>query len=143
METQKTVMNAMAVLKKPIFIEENHENLMTIYGIMYNKYVEAKNTKEGNPISGYLDYLGGMSNLLKVAEFSETDDKEFYVIPKYGLTISTPKHECAKVITIVAKGLVEYETYDFEESIEWNDGEVDSEDQHLIISPSLIERYTK
>ena len=143
METQKSVMNAMAVLKKPIYIEENHENRMTIYGVMYNKDIEENNTNEGNPISVYLDYLGGISNLLNVAEFSETDDKEFYIIPKYGITISTPKHECAKLITIMAKGLVQYDTYEFEQPIEWNDGEVDSEDQHLIITPSLIDRYTK
>lgn len=138
MGNNKNLMNGILVFDRSIKINDN-----TIYGLVYNAEFKKSNTEDWNNLSTYVAYLVGTEYFLKNGG-SISDDGYLWTMPDKIHTImcNTSLH---RILDVLMKGVVDYKTFEFDDPIVWEEGEVDDDGEtaHFIISPELINRYIK
>ena len=136
-ETSNTIYDALAVLSRPIKIDSEQ-----IYGLLYN--IEEENQLNKLTACGLEPYI----NFLVAIERWEknggcvTDNCESWNIPDWPNTIKcdTPFQ---RVVCHLMDGEVKIIRHEFDHPLEWDESEVDNLEPRLVISQSLIDRYTK
>ena len=136
MSKNNLVKNGLAVFEHPIQFEGTN-----VYGFLYNKEEELKNRNDGNPISHYIGYLFGTSQLYKVGGYIHPKTKEWR-IPAYNLK-GKSDNGLNLFVALLMDGLLNYKTYEFDTPIQIEENEVDKDVDELIINKSLIDRYVK
>lgn len=137
MTKQKHNMTGMAIFGRPIQIENN-----TIYGIVYDKKVEQRNKENGNDLSDYVSYMVGCERFLKNGG-TISDDGRLWSYPD-GVHELLCNRSLYRLLEMLMRDIVRIKVLEFEQPIEWNEGEVDDESSPcFIIDTALIERYTK
>lgn len=136
-------LTGMAVLNEPIDLGENK-----IYGVMFDPEFEEdeciKHTEFGT-IRPYLAFHRGISEWIKNG--GDVDDScQNWTYPSVlgdERCLCDARTFMAKVLCHLYKDTVDYKSYVFDKPIEFNEDEVDKDEKRVIVSPSLIDRYTK
>lgn len=135
MTEQKQNRTRMVIFSRPIQINEN-----TIYGMAYIKETEQRNRENGHDIEDYVAYLVGCELFLKgLGKIS--DDGRLWTYPD-GIHEVLYNNSLQRLLGILLRDMVKIEVLEFDNPIEWNEGELDDE-SGLILDAALIDRYTK
>ena len=136
MTEQKNNMTGLVIFERPIQIANN-----SIYGIVYNKRTEQRNTENGNNLADYVSYLVGCEKFLKNGG-TISDDGKLWSYPD-GVHELMCNHSLFRLLELLMRDIVKIKTIEFDQPIEWNEGEVDEDGSPcLILDRALIERYT-
>ena len=133
---QKNDMTGLVIFERPIQIAEKN-----IYGIIYDTKAEQINTENGNDLSDFVSYLVGCERFLKNGG-SISKDGKIWSYPD-GVHELMCNHSLFRLLDLLMRDIVKIKTIEFEQPIEWNEGEVDEDGSPcLILDSALIERYT-
>ena len=136
MTEQKNDMTGLVIFERPIQIANN-----SIYGIIYDKKTEQINTENVNYLSDFVSYLVGCERFLKNGGLISKDGKIWYYPD--GVHELMCNHSLFRLLDLLMRDIVKIKTIEFDQPIEWNEGEVDEDGSPcLILDRALIERYT-
>lgn len=129
---KNSVLNKMVVFDRPLYVEDT-----TVYGILYN----SDNDNHSN-MSDYIAYLVGCEYFEKNNGVI-SDGGDLWYLPD-GVHAVSCNGSLFRLLGSLLKGIVGFHTFETNEPIEWNDGEVDDDrgGSCFILKPELIERYT-
>ena len=136
-ETPNKNFDALAVLEKPLEIEGRH-----VYGVLYNTEDDKRfKTCGKGMIDEYIYFCKGIEQWLKNGGHI-TDECMVWEMGNHN-----PKFTCDAALQYIViqlmKGLVSISKYEFDHPLEWDENEVDDTVSRLVISQTLIDRYTK
>ena len=132
LDDMKDFYNGIAVLDRPITIDDEK-----IYGLLFHTDREPN----GDNLSGYIAYLVGVEQFLKNGG-TISSDGDLWILPDESASYHC-RNGLQKLVSHLMRGLVGFRRLDVGAGIEYKEGEVDIEDTGLVVSPTLIERYTE
>lgn len=137
MKKQNKNFNGLVVFERPIRIAENQ-----IFGIIFDKDSERRNAEQGHTLENYVAYLTGAEYFMKNGG-TISKDGSIWCYPD-GIHQIECSYPLRRFLMTLMRDVVKIKTYEFEDPIVWKEGEIDDEQKPcFIISPCLIERYTK
>lgn len=120
--------NGLAVLSVPITIGKKK-----IYGVLYNSKTDSET------LSQYIDFLAGTEIFIWNGG-TVSDDARVWNLPD-DVHSFLANQSLIRIVSHLMKGVVQFKKIELDEPIEWKDNEVDFEENRLVISRDLIDRY--
>ena len=127
--------DGIAILDRAISIDDKQ-----IYGVLFNAQCENTNTENRDNLSEYITYLVGTEQFLKNGG-DISDNGDLWTLPD-GTHSYYYNNSLRHIVPLLMRGLVGHQRLKVSAGIEYQDGEVDDKDSVLVVSPTLIERYT-
>ena len=131
LDNMKDFYNGIAVLDRPITIDDEK-----IYGLLFHTDREPN----WDNLSGYIAYLVGVEQFLKNGG-TISSDGDLWILPDESASYHC-RNGLQKLVSHLMRGLVGFQRLEVGAGIEYEDDEVDDKDSVLVVSPTLIERYT-
>ena len=127
----KDFYNGIAVLDRPISIDDEK-----IYGLLFHTDREPN----GDNLADYIAYLVGVEQFLKNGG-TISSDGDLWNLPDESASYQC-RNGLKRLVAHLMRGLVGFRRLEVGTGIEYEDDEVDDKDSVLVVSPTLIERYT-
>ena len=127
----KDFYNGIAVLERPISIDDEK-----IYGLLF--HTDRKQNEDD--LSDYISYLVGVEQFLKNGG-TISSDGDLWNLPDESASYQC-RNGLNRLVAHLMKGVVGFQRLEVGAGIEYEECEVDDKDSVLVVSPTLIERYT-